>query len=482
MCACQGRNSKKYHCTFIWVKLLIVLALLPLVVGTPTTVQYSQWLARGDALRERKEYSAALAMYNQAHQLAPELAVPLVRTGEVYLAQQRYALAIGVLQTALSLQGSKAEALAKLAEAYSGQGEWLSASNAAREALALAPELRETRLLLGRAYLRREKYEEAQQVFEDALLRYPGDPTAHYYLGLLAATKDPESARPHLQATIAAQPGSALATQAGSALEGFRESSATDDPALAAARLGLTYLQLDELQLAGLAFAKAIDAAPDYAEAYAYLGHVKAQLGQPALDLLQHALRLQPDLVLGHYFLGSYYRAQGLDSLAEEEFWTALHRDPRNAALCSEMALIYLERGDYTTAEEWMVAAVERAPRDPAFQLLLARFYVDHAYRVKEKGIEAARRAVELAPQSAEAHDLLGWAYFLNGDLSLAEESLRRALELDGELAAAHYHLGALLEARGKRAEARVAYQRAADLDTTGLYRERAERALSRSR
>jgi tetratricopeptide (TPR) repeat protein len=51
----------------------------------------------------------------------------------------------------------------------------------------------------------------------------------------------------------------------------------------------------------------------------------------------------------------------------------------------------------------------------------------------------------------------------------------RRCLEPD--LARAHYHLGALCAARGYVEAAQRAYQRAIDLDTEGLYRQRAEKA-----
>jgi tetratricopeptide (TPR) repeat protein len=121
---------------------------------------------------------------------------------------------------------------------------------------------------------------------------------------------------------------------------------------------------------------------------------------------------------------------------------------------------------------------VQREPEDARFQLILAQFYVDHTYKVEEEGVAAALRAVELDPESAMAHDVLGWAYHLTGHWGEARTHLQRALALDLDLARAHYHLGALYAARGDVEAAQREYQRAIDLDTEGSFRQRAERAL----
>jgi tetratricopeptide (TPR) repeat protein len=40
---------------------------------------------------------------------------------------------------------------------------------------------------------------------------------------------------------------------------------------------------------------------------------------------------------------------------------------------------------------------------------------------------------VELQPDASQAHEMIGWAYFIRGDQEQALEHLRRALELDPE-------------------------------------------------
>jgi tetratricopeptide (TPR) repeat protein len=143
-----------------------------------------------------------------------------------------------------------------------------------------------------------------------------------------------------------------------------------------------------------------------------------------------------------------------------------------------DLAQAYLEEPDYVAAEGWFRAAVQREPEDARFQLFLAQFYVDHVYKVKEEGVAAALRAVELDPESAVAHDVLGWAYHLTGRWRQANTHLQRALALEPDLARAHYHLGALYATGGDVQAAQREYQRAIDLDSEGFYRQRAERAL----
>ena len=92
--------------------------------------------------------------------------------------------------------------------------------------------------------------------------------------------------------------------------------------------------------------------------------------------------------------------------------------------------------------------------------------------------------AVALAPSDARAHDLVGWAYQLAGRPADAETALRRALALDPALVSAHFHLGSLYVRShaadpAMQALARLHLQRAADLDTLGYYRARAEMLLA---
>jgi eukaryotic-like serine/threonine-protein kinase len=73
--------------------------------------------------------------------------------------------------------------------------------------------------------------------------------------------------------------------------------------------------------------------------------------------------------------------------------------------------------------------------------------------------------AVSLRPDSANAHNNLGFALGNQGKLEEASAEYRRAIDLDPKDAAAHYSLAAVLAKQGKPDEALVEHQKAIDLD-----------------
>jgi superkiller protein 3 len=217
---------------------------------------------------------------------------------------------------------------------------------------------------------------------------------------------------------------------------------------------------------------------PEQHLARSYLGYTLWSLGEyeEARGVLREALRLDPHSPLNYYFRALLHRSEGYHELALWEFQKGLELDPENAAICAEMASTYLEKRDYLAAREWYRAAVERAPGEVQFHLLRAEFHLEHLLWL-EDGLAAARTAVALDPQNGVAYDLLGWAqYLLQRPEVIA--SLEKAVALDPESARAHYHLGLAYAQEGLKDMARWAYERAIDLDTEGLYRERAQKAL----
>jgi len=82
------------------------------------------------------------------------------------------------------------------------------------------------------------------------------------------------------------------------------------------------------------------------------------------------------------------------------------------------------------------------------------------------RALAAARKAVELDPNSAEAHNSLAfasfWGYF---DATTADREFRRAIELDPTLARAHHWYATFLIEIGRSQEALAEIERARQLD-----------------
>jgi TolB-like protein/DNA-binding winged helix-turn-helix (wHTH) protein/Flp pilus assembly protein TadD len=88
---------------------------------------------------------------------------------------------------------------------------------------------------------------------------------------------------------------------------------------------------------------------------------------------------------------------------------------------------------------------------------------------VLPKAYAAAQRAVELDPQSAEAHASLALVLEHKWDWARAEAEFKRALELNPQFANAHHWYGDYLSIQGRHDEALVESKRALKLDPLNL-------------
>jgi TolB-like protein/DNA-binding winged helix-turn-helix (wHTH) protein len=145
------------------------------------------------------------------------------------------------------------------------------------------------------------------------------------------------------------------------------------------------------------------------------------------------------------YLKGRYYwnkrTADGMQK-AELYFQQAIDSDPTYAAAYSGLA-------DCNSGLAW------HGFKSPAEAL--------------PKAYAAARKAIEIDPQSAEAHASLGLALSHSWDWAGAEAEFRRALELDPQYANAHHWYGDYLSIRGRHNEALVEAKRALELDPLNL-------------
>ncbi len=85
------------------------------------------------------------------------------------------------------------------------------------------------------------------------------------------------------------------------------------------------------------------------------------------------------------------------------------------------------------------------------------------------KAYAAARRALDINPQSAEAHASLALAMTHRWDWTGAEAEFQRALQLDPQYANAHHWYGDYLSIRGRHDEALAEARRALELDPLNL-------------
>ncbi len=146
------------------------------------------------------------------------------------------------------------------------------------------------------------------------------------------------------------------------------------------------------------------------AEAY-----VQTEQYQPAIAMLQDALRKTPDDVDLQFELGSIYERSGDTKSAERVFLGILEKHAEHAGTLNYLGYMWAEHG----------VNLDRAA-------------------------EMLNRAVKQEPRNGAYIDSLGWVYFRQGKLDLAEKYLADAAKLLPRDATVHEHLGDVLAKRGE--------------------------------
>jgi tetratricopeptide (TPR) repeat protein len=475
-----------------WLTLFALLGLILVAAPEPADTVAVTAFCQGEALaaatgdESRLEPASALsaeAAYRRAIARRPWDPQPWRRLGDLYLAWRRLDDAYHAYDQALRRGDTSTTLDQSLAQLYALQGHDRLAARYWTTYLTRRPDDHAARLALALAAVRLADWERARAELESLP---EDDLAAQAWLGLLLLDPDPATGMPHLQ-RAAEDPG--LAAFLAPVFEAQRLSAASDDPAYRLALLGLALLELagptesgPQRAAATLALRSLLAAThhdPSYADAYAYLGQALDRLGQPnwARAALDNALQLAPHSPVALTLAGLYWDRHGDSTQARQHYQAAYEQDPGNAVLCLEIAATYAAEGAYTAAETWLFQAVQADPDAPQVWEALAHYYLDTGVGVQESGLPVAARLLELAPQNAHAHDLLGWAYFLVQEDAQAQASLNQALALDPTLAPAHYHLGRLYARQGHYDAAAQAYRQAAVYDTRGQLAAQLERA-----
>jgi len=459
------------------VVIILLLVALVILAGSPAGDRRAlEDVVAGMSHLDAGEYGAAIARYQSALERTPtdeQIALQLV---DAHIDRHETSHALEILNRLEPHRRGerRAQILVRKGEAWLRAGEPDDAAFYWEAALRADPGNPLAHLGLARIAENQGQQGEATYHYRCILLTNPADAEAAYRLGLLLLDMDTVKARESLQQALV----TGIAPWAESAGRLLTISHSDSPDPFDAARLGLMLIELEEPNAALRQFELATALAPDYADAHAYRGHLLAQLGRPASDAFAQALTLSPDLVLGHYLLGRYHDSQGLPALARLEYERALRLDADNPALGIDIALTYAEEGDYVTAEQWLDAAIERAPLDPAFALAQAKFYITRGYLVEERGLPAVEIALALNGESAEGHELRGQASYLLGHLDSAITDLERAIALEPNRASAHLQLGMVLLAKGDANGAEWELNRAIDLDPAGSHGVRARSYL----
>jgi tetratricopeptide (TPR) repeat protein len=364
--------------------------------------------------------------------------------GRWSLEQGAWGQAICYLGRAQSLLRPNASLLLDLGDALHGSGDSLGAVQHWAAASALDPQSEGALRRLRAAYQAAGQWQDLARVLQGWLSLHPQDTSAQVQLAEVSAALDPQKAWPLIRGLEQGgkEPNSNLRQLETTIQEAEQEGGS----AYAYARVGEWLLQREQWSLAETALQEAVRLNPDYGEAFAYLGLALEQSAQPAEEAYRRGVALAPQDGTVHLLYGSYLTRRGEISQARQELQQSWDLGPKAAVIASELGSLEYSAGNLAAAQQWYAQGVQLFPNDEGAWIAEAEFYVGHNLEVEQAGIPAARQATILAPGDPHGVDLLGFGWFLLGDVPTAERLFWRAIAEDPTYVPAYFHLGLVAE------------------------------------
>jgi TolB-like protein/DNA-binding winged helix-turn-helix (wHTH) protein/Flp pilus assembly protein TadD len=192
---------------------------------------------------------------------------------------------------------------------------------------------------------------------------------------------------------------------------------------------------------------RALELAPDLAEAHASLGHVKVQYehdwagGEAAL---RHSIRLNPNFAPAQQFLGILFALSGQFEEGLEQLRIAQSLEPSSAIYSALVGLLLNYQRRYDEAVEHLSRTLEMAPDFPT-----AHAYIAMAYMRRgdfDKAWEHLGRMPSKAPGSAAYQ---GQLYAFSGRHDEARAEIGRLVELSSREYVAPYDIATIHAALG---------------------------------
>ncbi|WP_186411019.1 tetratricopeptide repeat protein [Candidatus Propionivibrio aalborgensis] len=345
---------------------------------------------------------------------------------------------------ALKRDAKFAPALIGLADIALRQGNRSQAETYLKQADAAAPKAAEVHLAWGRFYLGTKQFEQAEASFKLARDLNPKAVPPLLELGdlYLRDTSRRSDAADSFAAAVALEPGNKFAVYS----------------------YGVASAMLGRRDDALKAFEKAAELAPRDPAPLRAAGRLYLEAGDTdkALKSFDLGLKRQPNFVPLMLDRSDALARQGKWPEAIRQLNDALRVAPKSSEVRVKLGDAYQSTQQWDKARAAYTKAIELNDKNPLAYNNLAWMMVQQGV-TPEKAVEAAKKAVSLAPDSAPFLDTLGWAQRAAGDLPAAAESLQRATKIEPNSSEFQLHYGIILLDLKRTADAREALNRAID-------------------
>jgi len=301
-------------------------------------------------------------------------------------------------------------------------------------------------------YRDQQDWEGEKTALENQLHLDTDDAFAHYRLGLLYSFLEPESASQELTTASTINPEVESAAQ--TMISALNLASTQNDLSEQMVAVGRALGLVQDWELAKSAFEKAVQSDMENAEAWAWLGEAKQQLGQDGAGDLDRAMSIDHTSPIVHGLRALHWDRQESYEQMVAEYLLAAEKEPDNPIWRAALADAYSKNGDLVLALESYQAATDLAPTDANYWRLLANFCSVNNVKVEEIGLPAAIKAAKLVSNNPDVLDALGYAYYVSGRYANAEKVLTDLVKEYPDYYPAYIHLVLNQMIEGKKSSA----------------------------
>ena len=433
------------------VRVSLILLLILLAIFVPLIVSGYAELEKGTT---SPSYPEAAEHYRRAAQRLPWRADLYELSGHAYYHAKEYAQADAMYQEAFRRGAFSSEGWVAWGDVNYLSGDPKRATAIWEQALEEVTPSEHLYSRLAEIYQSRGEISRAAETLQKYASVHPEDASARYHLGLLLTVSDPDRALTELLSASQRDPQLDPAVQT---LRTALSLAAIEDSAsMRSVVIGRGLGLVSEWQLARIAFEEAVLLDEENADAWAWLGEAKHQMGmsEEGNTEFEQALALNPNSSTVRGLRGLYFQRVGNFREALTEFEAAARLAPDNPTWYVSIGEAQAKLGDLIQALDSYQRATSIVPEDPSYWRLLAAFCAQNNVNVKDVGVPAAQKAVVLDAEDPASLDVLGWLLTLDARHEEARRTLDRALQLDPQNGPAHLHLGMLYLQMNDRASA----------------------------
>jgi tetratricopeptide (TPR) repeat protein len=407
----------------------------------------------------KRENTVAIQEFLQVLKLDPRNAMARYQLGVAQLQAGNLQQAKAELKDAISAAPNLTEAVLLLADLNIQAGAVQPAIEDLQSFLARQPNVFQAHHLLGLAYLAKRDPARATEAFRKLQVLAPKDPRGSYLVGRgLRAQGKAAEARKEFEAALALVPGyvepvaqladmSLAEKQPDAALSRVRKQIAlAPNSGPLQYLLGMVYLARREPASAEGAFLRATELEPTRTDAYVRLADLYGASGRydEALTKVNEALKVNPRALFAQMLQGIIYERQGDILKAQQAYEKVLALNPRFAPAANNLAWLYSEHdGD------------------------------------KEKALQLAQTAKEVAPEDPSVSDTLGWILYKRGVYQRAVVLLKESASKLPDMPVVQYHLGLASLKVGDEEGARTALTAAVKSPATFAGKDEARKVLA---